>query len=130
MEKRLVQLLGFGPEIGRNLHLYAGCAQSAKPFAGYQRIGIGRRGNDFRDARGEKRVHAWRRAAGVRARFEIYIDGSAARPRAGFFQRQNFRMFQPFPGMETAADDLAILYDHRAHHGVRRRERDALLRQV
>ena len=57
----------------------AGLAQAGEALAGDQRVGIGDGRDDARHAGRDQRVDAGRRAALVRAGFQVEVEGGAAR---------------------------------------------------
>jgi hypothetical protein len=94
-------------------------AQPRMTGAGYLGIGVLQRRDDARNAGRNDGVGAWRRLTMVRAGFERHIERGAARHRAGAPQRLDLGMRSASGLGPAAADDFAVLDDHRADRGIR-----------
>ena len=94
------------------------------------RIGILRGDDDARDACGNQRVGtAGAARTGVRARFECYISGGAARRITRGRQRHRLGMGSAAGLRPAAPDDLPTLDDQAADIGIGRRRRPSAPRQ-
>ena len=89
MQERLVELLRLGGELGGDRHFDPGLAQLAETLARNQRVGILHGRHHARHARGDQRVDARRRAALVRAGFEVDVERGPARLLSGFLERDD-----------------------------------------
>ena len=78
VEERLVQFFGFGGEFRGHLDFDAGSRSSRNPAAGHARIGVGDGRHHTRHAGVNQRAGARRRAAVVRAGFQIDVESGAA----------------------------------------------------
>ena len=80
----------------------------------------------LRPERGDDRIRAGARSAGVRAGFESDVETGAAGEFAGFFECEHFGVLDALPGVEAAADDAAITDYDGADHRVGSGHADAL----
>ena len=108
------RLLGADADIDRD----AGGAQPRVALPGHFGIGIFERRDHARNAGGDDGVGARRRFAVMRARLERDVERRAARRLAGAAQRLDFGMRPPAGLRPAAADDDAVLDDHRADRGI------------
>ena len=130
MQERLVQLLGLGGELRRDIHLYAGLAKSRKALPRHQRIGVADRRDDARDARLDQCVDARRRAALVRAGLQVQIEGGAARLLGGLRQGDDFGVVKPGVGVKAPSHHFAFTHQDRSHQRIGTGQRPAFARQV
>ena len=111
----VARLLGPDSDIDRN-------ARGAQPRMAFARdfgIGVFERRHDARNTRGDHGIGAGRRLAVVRAGLQRDVQRRAARRLAGTPQRLDLGM-GPAAGLgPAAADNDAVLDDHRAYGRVR-----------
>ena len=106
------------------------CAESGEALSGDQRIGVGDGRDDARHAGLDQRVDAGRRAALVRAGFQVEIEGGAARLLAGLRERDDFGVVEAGVGVEAAAHHFAFAHQDGAHQRIGTGQRPAFARQV
>ncbi len=129
MEEGLVQPAGLAGARFVQDHFDAGLAQAPETQPAYAGIGIFDRRHDARHSGRNDGIGAGTRAPLVRAWLQGHVKRRPARPFAGLFERQDFGVLYPAPGVEPAAHHLGAADHDRADHGIRARKTNAAPRK-
>ena len=120
VEKDLVQRVTFLPQnVFRYLHAVR--PQDRHALSCHQRIWVGGADHHPADAGCQDRIHAGRLLSVVAAGLQRHIHGGSGGVSVAGCQRIPLRVGFPVPLMPALSDNCAVLYDHGAHHGIRRR---------